>query len=964
MADNVLGSISIVITGDTSQLDAAFAGATAAAQSAGARISAGVNAHLAGTQQLTVAIGLLAATIERESAAASLAAQRNLAMQQSLNAAAGAANNFGNAAQHGGFSLRYLTFGLKDIAEGRGTYALAEMVNVVTRLGPAAIAAAAGLALIGGAVYAFTELKNKIEDAKDASEEAFGAILHGAQKANDELDVSIAKLENEIAVLEHNPANRATEALAEVKVEADNATDSLLKMIDALKEVTEKHGVGTAKGFLTRQASTNPIEDLEKNSRRQIEVLEKSKQSELTNARTPDEAQKINQKWNAVINERISAFQKLSSAEVLKQTRPSGQQSIAGQILQQYFPLDTGELEKAASAFNAGLSAEQEKIFGEQVKLADEQKKQRLEDAKKGEADARSLAVARVEAQQKALQEETELTKRFSDSQIEVSHAAVLVQISGMTDRKEAAVVTAREELRVAQEKEVAITADLAANTAARIALAKARGAAESIGETGARRQAIGLSTGTAVAAIQTDAVKEESAAGASTRGAQLRVDAEAVAAARERDYEALKEIGQKLDKNNSRVALYRDLAVQLQEIREKGSGQEGELKATNEKLKAEQSYTSAVGHTYQQVIAYEDQIAAIEKSGRDAKLAALQSDLATADKVVNSPESTDAERKQQTLVAARLQVQINDQLSASANAELQAQIKKEATLRSQNDLLQAQTAIVQTLITWQQINLGTVAQQAAQVFLQLPQQIGDSLARSIFTAPKRGESKGAEIGQGLVKTTEKAGEDLAGKLISDAIQKLIAQFVVQVATTGANTAVTGANTAVTATHTGVLGAHLVTLGAHLGVMGAHLAVMTFHLAVMLGNTIATAANTVATIFEAVASFFHFDQGGPVPRDMIAQVHSGEYVLNKDQVAGRASLPPQFQTSVGIHALSNAPVPSRLSLPSISSSSNSNSSSVSVGEIHVHAAQNPRETARAIADFMKRQTGKYSPANS
>ena len=1001
MADNVLGSISITITGDTSQLNAALASAVQGAQASGAKISSAMNDGAAGADRLTVAIGLLAGTIERESAAASLAIQRNIAMQQSMAGAAQGARQLGESSNQATYGIRYMIFGLKDIGEGRYRFALAELVNVVLRLGPAAIAAGAALAVVGGAVYAFTELKNQIQDSKDASEAAFGSILRGAQKSNDELDVSIEKLKNEIAVLEHKPVNRAAEAIAEIRVQADNSTDSLLKMLDALKEATKKQP-GDWKGPLTNQASVKPIEDLEKNARRQIEGLEKGRQSELTDAKSPEEAKKINEKWDSIVNQRIEIFKKLSSAEVRKQTTPSAEQSIAQKMLQRFFPTDTSELEKADSALRTGLTAEQDKVFKDQTKLAEDKNKQAREDAKKGVEEARALATARVQAQQKALEEGSALEKRFSDSAIEVSHAAIQAQIANMTNRQDAAVATAEEELRVAKAHQAQITDNLANNTSKRIALIRQEGAAEGQGKSGTERATIGVKTGERIAGVENEALKEESAAGAAVAGEQYAVSAAKAAASRERDFETLRAIGRNLDRDEELQERAANLAQDLAEIKAEGSGQEAELKAEHDKLSAEQKYSLEVAHTYQQTIDYLTKIAAIEERARQDKISGLQGKLGIAQAGAVDPNLSGSEQDAQAKKAATLQIQIADLQQQSANANYAAQTKILETIQSQNQALQAQKTILDALTNWSQISVGTAANQFAQTLVALPQQIGDSLARSIFTAPKKGQDKAQEIGKGLVQTTEKAGENLAGKLIGDAIEKLISQLVGQAAIDALTNSVTATNTTAlglltaavtlntTAQATAAGGGAASGIGSAAGgaasaagaAGSAASSALTGMLAPIIGGAISGALSIVGSLISAheisqhidqttaavnllrtsgfaqgaqnsqltassgsssqastpssgpslggalsgigsflglnsfttsgvpvdivrisafatlgaglLGSLLHFDRGGSVNQDMLAQVHAGEWVLNADQVSGRAPLPPQF----------------------------------------------------------------------
>jgi hypothetical protein len=457
--------------------------------------------------------------------------------------------------------------------------------------------------------------------------------------------------------------------------------------------------------------------------------------------------------------------------------------------------LDTGEMEKAASAFSTGLTAEQDKLFKDEAKLTEEQKKQRLEDAKKGVEDARALAVAQIEAQEKALDQQEALDKRISDSQIAAQHGVVEAQIAAMVDRKAASIATAEEELRVAKAHQAAITADLAANTAARIALIKAQGAAEGQGRTGTEQRTIGVKTGEKTSAAESKAVEAELTAAAVVAAAQYRLDAERAAVAREKDFETLREIAKQLDANDAAEERAIQVAREIEEIKEKGSGQEAELKAIGEKLALERQYGLELAHSKQQELDYLKQIAAIEEKARQAKISDVRSDLLTAKAGANDPETTQGARDSRAKKAAQLQVQLNDLLAASANARDEADTKVLEKQLALNDALQAQATVLQALEKWKDINFGTVEKQFAEVIVSLPQKLGASLADSLFTKPKQGQSKGAEVAQGLAKTGEGVAKDLAGKLLTDAIEKLIVTLVPQAAIASLQSSITSANT-------------------------------------------------------------------------------------------------------------------------------------------------------------------------
>src|ERR1700676_4049542 len=98
--DSVLGTVQIVITGDTAQLQAALSRAEGLAASSGLKVSQGFAQGADGADKVVFAIGRLAGVIEQQSAAMSLAFQRNIATLAGMQ---GAVTRVG-AAAHGSVS--------------------------------------------------------------------------------------------------------------------------------------------------------------------------------------------------------------------------------------------------------------------------------------------------------------------------------------------------------------------------------------------------------------------------------------------------------------------------------------------------------------------------------------------------------------------------------------------------------------------------------------------------------------------------------------------------------------------------------------------------------------------------------------------------------------------------------------------------------------------------------------------
>lgn len=176
MAENEsIAGVSVTVTGDLSGLGPSFSAAQSQAQAAGVAIAGSFNTGAASANQFTSEIDRLIVAIQQEGAASSLAAQRNNAMARSFQ-------QIGQHAQTGGFSVRYMFLGLKDLAEGRSTFALAELSNELVRLGPAALAAGAAVALVVGPFVAYM---HSMAEAAKITERGIDEVTQAIFKLND-----------------------------------------------------------------------------------------------------------------------------------------------------------------------------------------------------------------------------------------------------------------------------------------------------------------------------------------------------------------------------------------------------------------------------------------------------------------------------------------------------------------------------------------------------------------------------------------------------------------------------------------------------------------------------------------------------------------------------------------------------------------------------------------------------------
>lgn len=152
------------------------------------------------------------------------------------------------------------------------------LINVL-KLGPAlkiafpllgGLAFAGMLADTGKKVYDFFK---QLQEAPEKAKASFAGLLQPLKLTNDELDLTNIKLANQIARLEHKPENRAAQALAETKVEADKLAASLQTDIEKLEKVMMEQEV-TFWQKAGGQAGNSDVVNWSKNLAKDLRELE------------------------------------------------------------------------------------------------------------------------------------------------------------------------------------------------------------------------------------------------------------------------------------------------------------------------------------------------------------------------------------------------------------------------------------------------------------------------------------------------------------------------------------------------------------------------------------------------------------------------------------------------------------------------------------------------------------------
>ena len=119
-----------------------------------------------------------------------------------------------------------------------------------------AIAIGGMIAKLGAEVAAFIK---KIQEMPKAIQQGFDALNLSARTTNDELDLTNARLANQIAKLQGKPQNNLKTALYESRVEADKLATSLARDAKSVNDLLTQNKIGML-GQLLGKANTNSVD--------------------------------------------------------------------------------------------------------------------------------------------------------------------------------------------------------------------------------------------------------------------------------------------------------------------------------------------------------------------------------------------------------------------------------------------------------------------------------------------------------------------------------------------------------------------------------------------------------------------------------------------------------------------------------------------------------------------------------
>lgn len=702
MADNTLGSVQIVIVGDWSRLKSDFAAAEQFAARAGASIATSFNQGAVGSDKVVQAVQQLGTTIQQESAAASLAWQRNVAT-------------------------------------------LATYQGAVRQVGAAHAAVVPQMSAVSGAV------RTAFGEQSIRAVERFVTMIPGVAEAIQTLFPVIGAIALVSAidrVIDKVIGLKAAEqALSEATREADSELKKLSDQGDAFvtKSTTERFGETSglqAQINLDKRALVQARANLQ-DYQDQTEIARKALGGSFGEAFGV-----VSQTLHVPIASGIGRSEMRANADQIK---------------------TLGE-----EARKAALQVDQltEKIAGE------EQTRRTVT----GPSEGGKAASARIQVEEQSNTRLVEIAKQRVDLAESSSHAAAEKQIAAMHDPQAAAEAAAREEVRIAQDKETQLTAIAAAARDRQIQLIQQKAGAESAGksapeqgiiatraqgEIGAARdkytsEVLGLQKGVADAQANLDKVIAEN----------NKKTAENMARTWEETYDGIMKAAKETsDAQDRAVEKHIETLNRVAQIQARASGDAAAAKVGVQRAALEAEYADKTARSRSQEIEYLTQLASLIDQENTAKLSGLALDLQEAE------ASGDLERIERTRLAL---------VKASAEARVQ-EAAAQGKIAAQNPANQ----LNQTIQSWQSIGKVDIGADIANAIRQLPQSLGSALAGGLFHTGKGGMDIGKQVGDAM----RNLGKNLLGQALTQGIEKLVAVIATQVGLQAAFNAIFGAGT-------------------------------------------------------------------------------------------------------------------------------------------------------------------------
>lgn len=186
------------------------------------------------------------------------------AYEQMISAEKQLSGNAGGS-ESTGLRFTYIFRGIKDVAEGRGAFAAAELANQLTVLKGTALVIGGIAAGVGAVALGTYEFKKHLDEAYESAERVRGQVARFGDEqklANAEAQVTNDKLQNTIAKLEHRPENGIKLAIDEAAVSALKLSQRLDKALQSFGELAKAGEPGTFAKIFTNAAGFEDVREL------------------------------------------------------------------------------------------------------------------------------------------------------------------------------------------------------------------------------------------------------------------------------------------------------------------------------------------------------------------------------------------------------------------------------------------------------------------------------------------------------------------------------------------------------------------------------------------------------------------------------------------------------------------------------------------------------------------------------
>lgn len=996
MGDDSIGSVSVQIVGDYSRLSSDFRAAQGEAQKAGQSIASSFTRAVSDTSSLETTVSAVVLAINRLNATLTSTAGAQ-------NQAAGAANSH-TAALRGQLTTIQAISGELRVLEGAGSIRAAErLLTLIPGIGAAAqlvfpaFGAIAVAEVFDRGAKAANEFFEKIRNAPEQARGSFRGLNDLLQDTNDGLALSNARLDDQIAKLQGHPTNGLKVMLEEIIVAADKLSEALEKDITKLATLLKEQSVGGFTGFLGATATSDKFAETLTGvtglagKLTEISKIREEGNSKIRNAASLEEANVARTKtradlervFNSLLEDRMHRLQALEA--VNQGARPQASITPGGALPTGVSgvpptPIDTrAEVEKAKAAIDL-INREKQRANLEFENIDKQQTKGALEHGRDAAAAAKKAGEEWLSAQRDILTD-TKLQHAVSASEEEQFWTVRLPEAQqkypNVVRQVQQDIISARTkgfaELKRANEEDLKAFEQM---------IREQRAAAEQAGN----------SPNAIEVQLRQRAIQNPSEFG--LRPEMAEAVAGKVPEAQERSLHDLlesvkrttKEIETDWDESSGRTAIdvknnLNDLLIWLEQLRTMVPGVGtvidevgAKFVAASRKVAEERAKAGAVGratdldaieganaqkkialesayglqaiHTAEQQIQYARELGAIELDNLQAKLQLAQIALEEAMDEENVVKMAEAHRQAQQaqLAIALQQMQVATQIQKiTHDSSFGGMIDKGLTQTGESVINRMASGIA---------NLTTESRAWGKEFQAILKDIEHQL---VETFAKAALKQGANALLGAIMPAQgSAGAKGGGEM---GVQGGMEFLNALTANTTATTADTTASQALTSGIGSLVGGLTSGLGSGLGGLFGGLGGLFSIFGFASGGRPPVGVPSV--VGENGPEWFIPDRPGYIANNqMVQQLMASAATMRSANV--NLSIPEAPRTFGGGASSDREQMASMLA----GMVTNHNTGQIGDNHFNIYGDRNPRETMRQIADYQKRQTGKFSPANS